>query len=42
MGGHLRLIIRFTDISVHAGLSRVAGQCREVSQVEHMRSERVG
>ena len=40
--GHLRPVIRFTDISVHAGLSGVAGQYRVVSEVEHTGSERVG
>ena len=40
--GHLRPIIRLTDISVHAGLSGVAGQYRMVSEVEHAGSKRIG
>ena len=41
VGGHLRPVIRLTDMSVHAGLSGVAGQYRVVSEVEHARSERI-
>ena len=39
--GHLWPIIRFTDMSVHADLSGVAGQFRVVKKVLHTTSERV-
>ena len=42
IGCHLRPIIRFANMSMHAALSEVAGQFRVVSEVEHTRSERVG
>ena len=42
VGGHLRPVIRFTDVSVHAVLSEVPGQYLVVSEVEYTRSERVG
>ena len=36
IGGHLRPILGFTDMSVHAGLYGVAGQYRLMSEVLHM------
>ena len=41
-GGHRWPVIRLTDMSMHTGLSGVAGQYRVVSEVEHARSECIG
>ena len=42
IGGHVRPVISFADMSVHAGLSGMTSQYRVVSEVEHTRSEHVG
>ena len=40
--GHLRPMMRFADMSMHAGLSGVAGQYLVVSEIQHTRWERIG